>query len=55
MATTQVTEQILDLLEALRGCVQECVVDIAGNYVGHGPSGQVYIDNEYGTSRGSDC
>ena len=27
----------------------------AENYVGHRPSGQVCIENEYGTFRGSDC
>lgn len=55
MATKQVTEQNLDLHGGVRGCVQKRVLDAVEMYVGHAPSGQVRIEKEYRTFRGSDC
>lgn len=55
MATKQVTEQNLDLHGGVRGCVQKRVLDAVEMYVGHAPSGQVRIEKEYRTFRGSEC
>ncbi len=50
----QVTGKNLDVGEALRGYVQERVVQTVEKYVGHAPTGHVRIEKEHGEFR-TDC